>query len=223
MYVRKDGTPYYIGKGKPRRPYDKRGRPCKTPPKERIIILHTSLDENTAFQIEKDLIKLYGRKDLDPENGLLRNRSDGGEGVSGRINTEATKEKMRLSAIKRGISRETRRKIAQSKRGKKLSEKAIQKLRERRHTKETKEKMRNSHLGIKKTPEHRRAITKSKTGEKNPMYGTSKSYSFMNEEMGLIEKDITVKEMCEKYNLKSCGLYQLKNKKVLKYKNWVLM
>ena len=61
-YVRRDGTPYYVGKGRPERPYRNGGRPCRTPPKERIKILHKNLDEFTALSIESALIISYGRK-----------------------------------------------------------------------------------------------------------------------------------------------------------------
>lgn len=91
MYMREDGTPYYVGKGRPRRPYIKTGRPCPTPPKERIVIYRDSLDEKTAFELEKELIAKYGRKDLG--TGILRNRSEGGEGYSGYKPSEETIKK----------------------------------------------------------------------------------------------------------------------------------
>jgi len=96
-YIREDGTPYYIGKGKPNRPYIKNGgRACSTPPLDKIIILYENLNESTAFKIEKELIAKYKRKDLDPINGLLYNRSDGGEGASGRIVSEETRKRLSL-------------------------------------------------------------------------------------------------------------------------------
>lgn len=94
-YMREDGTPYYIGKGRPERPYRNGGRPCSKPSdRERIILLHENIDEQTAFRIEMELIAKYKRKDLYPEDGLLHNRSDGGEGVTGMRHSEETKRKM---------------------------------------------------------------------------------------------------------------------------------
>ena len=91
-YCREDGTFYYIGKGRPRRPYGKRKSGVK-PPKDRkrILILHTGLSEETAFDYEEKLILLYGRKDLG--TGLLRNMTNGGEGVAGWVPDENWRQK----------------------------------------------------------------------------------------------------------------------------------
>lgn len=97
MYVRENGIPYYVGKGRPGRPYDKRGRPCSTPPKDRIIILYKEIDEKTAFQIERQLIHKHGREDLG--TGVLKNRSDGGEGCSGAIYSKERKRKISESKL----------------------------------------------------------------------------------------------------------------------------
>jgi hypothetical protein len=91
-YCREDGTFYYIGKGRPRRPYQKRTSGVK-PPKDRkrILILHTGLSEETAFDYEEKLILFYGRKDLGA--GLLRNMTNGGEGVAGWVPDEEWRRK----------------------------------------------------------------------------------------------------------------------------------
>jgi hypothetical protein len=84
-YLREDGTPYYIGKGQTNRMYYK----CKIgdirPPvdKTKIIFLKQNLTEEEAFKHEKYMISILGRKDLG--NGILRNRTNGGDGVSGKI------------------------------------------------------------------------------------------------------------------------------------------
>jgi hypothetical protein len=132
MYVREDGTPYYIGKGRPWRPYRRGGRPCVTPSRNRILILCKDISEKSALSIEKDLIAGYGRKDLDPVNGLLRNRSDGGEGTSNpsperikRLRERMTGERNPMYG-KRGIlspifgikrTEEQRRRASEQKRG----------------------------------------------------------------------------------------------------------
>jgi hypothetical protein len=91
-YCREDGTFYYIGKGRPRRPYGKRKEGIKPPrDRDRILILHSGLSEQTAFDFEEKLILFYGRKDLG--TGLLRNMTNGGEGVSGWIPDEDWRKK----------------------------------------------------------------------------------------------------------------------------------
>lgn len=61
LYLRDDGTPYYVGKGKGRRAYNHGGRPCKKPSDISRIIIHTeNLTEDRAFSLEKELILKYG-------------------------------------------------------------------------------------------------------------------------------------------------------------------
>jgi len=93
-YLRKDGTPYYIGKGQGNRAFKKGKRELKPPKdKSRIIFLKQDLTEEEAFRHEKYMIAVLGRKDLG--TGILRNLTDGGEGPSGWIATKETREKFR--------------------------------------------------------------------------------------------------------------------------------
>ena len=113
LYLREDGTPYYVGKGKGNRAFSLKRR-ISPPPKERIIIHTKNLSENGAFELEKKLITQYGRKDND--TGILRNLTDGGEGSSGRFFSEeqkiqiskAVKEAMNRSGVKAKISKATK-------------------------------------------------------------------------------------------------------------------
>ena len=102
-FYRKNWTPFYIGKGRPDRPYRKGGRPCPTPDLDRILILYKDLDEESALDVEKKLIKGYGRKGID-EGGILLNRSSGGRGVHGVSCSDKTREKMSKSAKSSGRS-----------------------------------------------------------------------------------------------------------------------
>lgn len=95
-FCREDGTFYYIGKGSKKRAYSKRPHGINPPKdKNRVLILHSELDEGTAFDYERKLILFYGRKDLG--TGLLRNMTDGGEGVSGWIPSAEWRSKKRAS------------------------------------------------------------------------------------------------------------------------------
>jgi len=74
LWLREDGTPYYVGKGHDRRAFRK-----GSPPIERVLIQEFP-DNASALEAEKFLIAYYGRKDLG--TGILRNRTDGGDGLS---------------------------------------------------------------------------------------------------------------------------------------------
>ena len=79
------GSFYYIGKGRPRRPYDCRSRrhiKCPKDKKNNIHILHRGLKEDVAFDYEIKLIQFYGRINTQTGWRTLRNLTDGGEGVS---------------------------------------------------------------------------------------------------------------------------------------------
>jgi hypothetical protein len=103
-YLREDGTPYYIGKGKGIRAWKQhsvKGKGAHTPNDNlRIFVCETDLSEIGAFALERRYIRWYGRKDLG--TGILVNLTDGGEGTS---NTQ------------RCITEETKRKIGSANRG----------------------------------------------------------------------------------------------------------
>lgn len=86
-----------------------------------IVMLYENLTEDEAHQKERELIKKYGRKDLN--QGSLTNLTDGGEGTSGHKHSDETKRKMReadRSSYKRiaPVLETTTEKISESMRGK---------------------------------------------------------------------------------------------------------
>jgi len=165
-YLREDRTPYYIGKGKGIRLYNKhRGEVRPPKDKSRIIFLKQNLTEEEAFKHEIYMIAVFGRKDIG--TGILRNMTNGGEGVSGFVFAEEIKRKM--SEKRKGIyvgknspnygkspSEETRKKQSEKMRGEN-----------------------NPNFGKKHSEENRRKMSEKKKGkfkgENNPNYGKSHS------------------------------------------------
>ena len=170
-YLREDQTPYYIGKGKGNRAWEK-NHGVNLPEESRIVLIETNLSQQDAFELEIKLIQQYGRKDLG--TGILRNRTNGGEGTAGLKQTDAHKEKIskalkgivraphteehkqHLSKLMTGRakSEETKRKLSKAHNkksnpvGAKRSEETKQKMRlaqlGKKHSEETKQKMRET-------------------------------------------------------------------------------
>jgi hypothetical protein len=114
-YLREDGTPYYIGKGKGRRAWS-RSRVIKKPrDKSRILILKKNLSESEAFKHEVYMIAVYGRKDLG--TGLLHNTTNGGDGAAGRECRKETRKKHSENNKGKRKPPETRAKMSLAKSG----------------------------------------------------------------------------------------------------------
>jgi hypothetical protein len=186
-YLREDRTPYYIGKGKGERAYKKSKNDIRPPKdKSRILLLKQNLSEEESFQHEKYMIAVFGRKDLG--TGILHNRTDGGDGAAGVLQTEETRLK-RSNALKgRPRPEEVKSKIGEKNKGRKQSQEARDKIGNthkgnkywegRKHTQESKQKMRDakvgksSHMkGKSHTEESRDKISASKKGKSNGCEG----------------------------------------------------
>lgn len=163
LWLREDGTPYYVGKGQTDRAYRK-----GSPSPDRIIVQDWP-SETDALEGEKFLIACYGRKDNG--TGILRNRTDGGEGISGHIySAEALlrmSERMRGNKIHLGYhnSLETRQRMSASRRGKKrkpFPREVIQRIAD-----SNRGKRKGTHL----SPVWRKAISESLMGPKHPAFG----------------------------------------------------
>jgi hypothetical protein len=94
-YLRLNGTPYYIGRGKERRAFQQSGHFVKVPPKGRILMLKTGLSYEESVRHEIYMIAVFGRKNNG--TGILRNYTDGGEGMVGFVFSEESIAKMSKS------------------------------------------------------------------------------------------------------------------------------
>lgn len=94
MWLREDGTPYYVGKGQKRRAFISSAHAVHRPKDRSRIVVFPMLNEAEAFESEIVMIELFGRKDKG--TGILHNMTDGGDGSSGTlILTEEVREAKR--------------------------------------------------------------------------------------------------------------------------------
>ena len=140
-HIRKDtGEVFYIGIGKTKRRLTNRhgrnDRWTKLVNKVGFVaeIIEDGLDWDTACEMEKKLIKEYGRADLG--EGKLVNMTDGGDGINNYSHSEETKKKMsnRKGRSMQGelnpqfgkpLTEEHKQKIRDSKSGKQQSDEHI--------------------------------------------------------------------------------------------------
>lgn len=170
-YLREDRTPYYIGKGRGKRAYKKDKNEVRPPKdKSRIIFLKQNLTEEEAFKHERYMIGVFGRKDLG--TGILRNKTDGGEGTSGVVRGEEWRRK--ISEAKKGKthSEETRRKKSEAYKGKNNPNYG------KKHSEETKKRISEIQKGEKghfygktHSKEMKEKFSEQKKGKNNPAYG----------------------------------------------------
>ena len=150
-YLREDRTPYYIGKGQGNRAYRRSKKDIKPPKdKSRIIFLKQNITEEEAFKHEIYMIAVFGRIDLG--TGILHNRTDGGDGVSGYVCSEETKKK--ISEAKKGktASEETKRNMSEAHKG-------------RTHSEESRIKMSEAQKGKPVSEETKRKISEARKGK----------------------------------------------------------
>jgi len=131
LYLREDGTPYYVGKGSRKRRALMPHR-VGVPSQDRILWQEHPTEDDALFA-ERFLIAYYGREDLG--RGRLLNLTDGGEqGPTGLVVPEHVRQKHRgpksgkaLAAIRAAIAKRgkwqqphteaTKKKISQANKG----------------------------------------------------------------------------------------------------------
>jgi hypothetical protein len=122
-----------------------------------ILKFKEDISEDESITLEIELIKTIGR--IDKKTGPLTNLTDGGEGRSGHIPSEETKEKLRQKHLGLKASDETKAKMS-----------AFQRDRYDSMSEEEKDRL------IEKwtasfTPERRKEISERVMGENNPNFG----------------------------------------------------
>lgn len=155
------GSPYYIGKGKGRRAWQKLGRSTFLPSiKKNVKMLAKNLSEVEALQLEMLLIHFFGRVDLG--TGILHNKTDGGDGGWGTLISDEDRKKKSEILSARWKDESARAKtcaaISRANKGRKHSEETKRKWSEQRKgrrwshpmSQETKDKIAKAHIGKKK-------------------------------------------------------------------------
>ena len=158
-YLREDRfSPYYVGKGQDKSYRHLSPNHNVTVPanRERVVIIKDNLTNEESQALERALIRFWGRQDNG--TGVLRNRTDGGEGTDGYKHREDTKRVLseqkkgkqlwggsrlitwgdKISEAKKGqpspnkgkpMSQEAKDKLSRAMTGRKLSEEHKEKLR----------------------------------------------------------------------------------------------
>jgi hypothetical protein len=168
------GEVFYVGKGVGDRAYIFSTRSDwwkRVVQKHGVIveIVSDNLQEWYAFELESDLISLYGRKDTG--DGPLVNMTDGGEGAVGHSHSEETKHKISIANTGKFRSDETKKKLAllsmgnTNMLGKTLSEETKAKLSlfntGRKHSDDSKLKMSRASKGRTHTEEAKQKCKKA--------------------------------------------------------------
>jgi NUMOD3 motif len=176
LWLREDGTPYYVGKGFGYRAFTSDAHTYGCPLNPENILVEECPDEARALEDEKLLIAIYGRKDNG--TGILRNLTDGGEGIAGYVFSEEQIQRLSESHMGHVPSKETRQKMSESRRGVVFSKETRQKISNsskghqrclgRVLSDETRRKISESHKGLIFTAEHRRKMSESAKGKKKP-------------------------------------------------------
>jgi hypothetical protein len=167
LWIEKDETPYYVGKGTGNRAFTRFGHRLTPPTDPARIFVFPQDSDAEAFESERALIALYGRIDLG--TGCLQNLTEGGEnpprggrrgkkhtlelrrhwsltrkGKPGHPQSEYTKAALKQANLGRSLSVDHKRKLSEAKQNKKPAG-----MLGLHHSDESKQQMSKSHAGMK--------------------------------------------------------------------------
>jgi hypothetical protein len=229
-FIPNSETPFYIGKGRKKRAWDKCGRTywwhnIVNKNGFEVRILYETDDESSAFSIEKELIEHYGRKNTG--TGVLINLTDGGEGASGVIRTEEIKKAMYNDVWKTNVvfGAQKRKNNAEWRKNKIESckllasredwiETVVLKNREMAKTTEwiqkQKEGARRYYSNSENKKKHRAAVSKPRSRYFGKVEGPD----------GVIHKVYSVPSFCKQHNLVVVSFRRIKSQLGRVYRGW---
>lgn len=172
LWLREDGTPYYVGKGKGDRGFTSEGHRVRCPLDVSLILVQEWPTETDALQAECFLISFYGRCDLG--TGCLRNLTDGGEGLCNPSREVRAKMSEAARRTRNGLGKkrtpEQRQALSDAHKGQ------IPWTKGNFHSAATKDKISRAHTGkCFNSPEHYRKLSSRFKGAGNPFFGKSHS------------------------------------------------
>ena len=153
LWLREDGTPYYVGKGSGIRAYRKH-RVGTAPAMDRILVQEFPSEED-AFAAEIFLISYYGREDKG--TGRLLNLTDGGENPPSPKGKKASPGKLEKMRARRHS--ETSKQLMSISAKSRFSDKINHPLFGKKRSEETRQKIAESHIGMKYSAEHRAVLS----------------------------------------------------------------
>jgi hypothetical protein len=128
LFLRHDGTPYYVGKGTGRRQWDPlRCTPLPPDPARNVRVLD-GMSEEDALAWERLLIARYGRKDTG--TGILRNLTDGGDGLAGYVFSQEQRNRRTEINNQRWSNPAARQALSEKNKQRFTDPKAVEKVRQ---------------------------------------------------------------------------------------------